>query len=238
MNGWKNMKKILIAMLTTTIFLSACTAPTEEEISDAVSKKVEDEVNKMTDKATEEATKKANELIETGTTEIGDLLNSILEEKPSGTSIDTGGSTEQIPVELKSVTDGDTLRVIYDGQEVAIRYLLTDTAETAHPKLGEQPFGQEAKERNKELVESGQLTIEFDVGERMDKYGRLLAYVYVGGLSVQETLLKEGLARVAYVYPPNTRYLTEFERVAEKAKKAKIGIWSIDGYVQDNGFNN
>nr|WP_281250291.1 thermonuclease family protein [Virgibacillus proomii] len=43
--------------------------------------------------------------------------------------------------------------------------------------------------------------MEFDVGELKDKYGRLLAYVYVDGKSVQETLLKEGLPRVAYIYP-------------------------------------
>ena len=84
---------------------------------------------------------------------------------------------------------------------------------------------------------SGKLTIEFDVGERVDKYGRLLAYVYIDGKSVQEQLLKEGLARVAYVYPPNTRYLSEFEEAQEEAKEKGIGIWSIENYVTDRGFN-
>ncbi|MED3554246.1 thermonuclease family protein [Cytobacillus praedii] len=75
-------------------------------------------------------------------------------------------------------------------------------------------------------MDSGKLTIEFDLGDRVDKYGRLLAYVYMDGESVQEKLVEEGLARVAYVYPPNTRYLTEFEKAQQNAKDKNIGIWS------------
>lgn len=149
----------------------------------------------------------------------------------------TSGNKKQIPVQLVKTIDGDTIKVIYNGEEKNVRYLLIDTPETNHPRLGKQPFGQEAKERNRELVNSGELTIEFDVGERVDKYGRLVAYIYVDGKSVQETLLKEGLARVAYVYPPNTRYLDEFRAAEKIAKDKKIGIWSIENYATDSGFN-
>lgn len=151
--------------------------------------------------------------------------------------IETSGTTEQIPVELVKVIDGDTIKIIYQGQEKNVRYLLIDTPETNHPRLGKQPFGEEAKKRNTELIESGKLTIEFDVGERVDKYGRLLAYIYVDGESVQEKLLEEGLARVAYVYPPNTRYLDPFEKAQKKAKKKEAGIWSLENYARDDGFH-
>lgn len=152
--------------------------------------------------------------------------------------IDTSGTIEKIPVELIDIKDGDTIEILYNGGKTAIvRYLLIDTPETSHPKLGKQPFGEEAKARNKELLSSGKLTIEFDVGEQIDKYGRILAYVYVDCKSVQEQLLREGLARVAYVYPPNTRYLSDFKKAQEEAKKKGIGIWSIQNYITDKGFN-
>ncbi|GIN73981.1 hypothetical protein J14TS2_44560 [Bacillus sp. J14TS2] len=151
--------------------------------------------------------------------------------------IGTSGTTEQIPVELVKVIDGDTIKIIYQGQEQNVRYLLIDTPETSHPRLGKQPFGEEAKKRNAELIENGKLTIEFDVGERFDKYSRLLAYIYVDGESVQEKLLEEGLARVAYVYPPNTRYLTPFEKAQKKAQKKEAGIWSLENYARDDGFH-
>lgn len=161
-------------------------------------------------------------------------------EKPSETNnstISTAGTTEQIPVELVKVVDGDTIRVIFNGENVSVRYLLMDTPETSHPKLGEQPFGKEAKEQNAELLNGGNVTLELDVGERFDKYQRLLAYVYVDGVSVQEKLIEEGLARVAYVYPPNTRYLTAYETAQERAKEKKLGIWSSDEYVTPSGFD-
>ncbi len=142
-----------------------------------------------------------------------------------------------IPVELVKTIDGDTIKIIYEGKEQNVRYLLIDTPETNHPRLGKQPFGEKAKERNRELMNSGKLEIEFDVGQRVDKYGRLLAYIYINGESVQEKLLAEGLARVAYVYPPNTRHLDPYEKIQSKAKKEGIGIWGIEDYAKDNGFN-
>lgn len=142
-----------------------------------------------------------------------------------------------IPVELVKTIDGDTIKIIYEGKEINVRYLLVDTPETNHPKLGKQPFGEESKRRNQELMNSGKLEIEFDVGQKYDKYGRLLAYVYIDGESIQEKLLAEGLARVAYVYPPNTRHLNEYEKLQESAKQKGIGIWTLEDYVKDRGFD-
>ncbi|WP_144462778.1 thermonuclease family protein [Siminovitchia fortis] len=163
--------------------------------------------------------------------------SSTTEQKPvKEKSTDTSGTVDQIPVTLVKTIDGDTIKVRYNGKEQNVRYLLIDTPETNHPRLGKQPFGEEAKERNAQLVNSGDLTLEFDIGERVDKYGRLLAYVYVDGKSVQETLLEEGLARVAYVYPPNTRHLTPYEETQNRAKAKGIGIWSIENYATESGF--
>lgn len=142
-----------------------------------------------------------------------------------------------IPVELVKTIDGDTIKIMYEGKEQNVRYLLIDTPETNHPRLGKQPFGEKVKERNRELMNSGKLEIEFDIGDKKDKYDRLLAYIYIDGVSVQEKLLEEGLARVAYVYPPNTRYLDAYKQAEEKAKKAGIGIWTLEDYATDRGFD-
>jgi micrococcal nuclease len=152
-------------------------------------------------------------------------------------STETSGTTKQIPVELVDVIDGDTIKVKYNGKTETIRYLLLDTPEVRHQTLGNQPGGDEASARHKEIMENGQVSIEFDVGDRMDDYDRLLAYVYIDGESVQEILLKEGLGRVAYVFPPNTRYLDEFEEAQEIAKEAKKGIWEVENYATERGFN-
>ena len=156
---------------------------------------------------------------------------------PSET-IDTGGSNDRIPVEVLSVIDGDTIKIEYGGKETTVRYLLIDTPETSHPRLGEQPLGKGATDENRRLIESGDVSIEFDVGETLDDYGRLLAYIYVDGESVQQQLLASGHARVAYVFPPNTRYLDEFETAEQQAKDQGIGIWEFENYATDRGFDN
>lgn len=145
---------------------------------------------------------------------------------------------ERVEVELVHPVDGDTIAVNYHGEEKNVRFLLVDSPETSHPRLGEQPYGREAKEYTSSIIKNAnKIELEFDIGPREDKYGRLLAYVYVDGKMVQEALLKQGLARVAYVYPPNTRYIDQFNDIQKESKKQGVGIWQVENYVQEDGFN-
>lgn len=132
--------------------------------------------------------------------------------------------------------DGDTSKFKIEGKEKTVRYLLIDTPETKHPRLGVQPFGKEASERTKSLLSSAKkIEVEYDVGPKTDKYGRDLAYVFVDGKMVNEILVREGLAKVAYVYPPNTKYLDRLKAAEALAKEEKLGIWSeqADSVAQD-----
>ncbi|WP_445479454.1 thermonuclease family protein [Lysinibacillus irui] len=144
-------------------------------------------------------------------------------------------SFEEFP--LEGVIDGDTIKIEYNGSTEKVRLLLVDTPETNHPSLGEQPFGQDAKEFTKQLLKDKKTVyLEFDVSYR-DKYKRLLAYVYTDeGINIQEELLKNGLARVAYIYEPNTKHVDWFETVQRTAQQQAIGIWSVENYVTDRGF--
>ena len=142
-----------------------------------------------------------------------------------------------VDVTLNRTVDGDTIKVNYKGEVKTVRYLLVDTPETKKPNSCVQPYGEDASTRNKQLVNNGKLQLEFDKGDRTDKYGRLLVYVYVDGKSVQETLLKEGLARVAYAYEPNTKYLDTYKKDEQAAKDKDLKIWSKNGYATDKGFN-
>ncbi|HZH62092.1 MAG TPA: thermonuclease family protein, partial [Metabacillus sp.] len=106
--------------------------------------------------------------------------------------------------EVTKVVDGDTLQVMIDGKKETIRLLLVDTPETVHPSKPVQPFGPEASDFLKEKVNGEEVQIELGIGER-DKYGRLLAYVYHHNQMINKLLLEKGLARVAYVFEPNTK---------------------------------
>lgn len=52
-----------------------------------------------------------------------------------------------------------------------------------------------------------------------------------------EMLLVKGLARVAYVYQPNVKYVDHFQSIQHEAQEKGIGIWSLENYVQEEGFN-
>ncbi|MEQ6033024.1 thermonuclease family protein [Enterococcus faecalis] len=167
-----------------------------------------------------------------------------LEQKAQDISNDgTGNFTQtisndnRIPAEFVRHVDGDTTVLRIDGKEQKVRFLLVDTPETVKPKTKVQPFGLEASNRTKELLSTAsEITFEYDKGDRTDRYGRILGYIFVDGMLLQETLVREGLARVAYVKEPNTKYLLELEEAQEKAKNESLGIWSIPGYVTDKGF--
>lgn len=169
--------------------------------------------------------------------------NETIESEGSGVLGSTGESNEKvestsnlIQAPVVSVVDGDTIKVKIGQNTETVRFLLVDTPETSHPQLGKQPFGEEAKEFVKELLEGKTVELEKDVSER-DKYGRLLMYVYINGKSVQEELLKNGLARVAYVYAPNTKYIDQYYEIQKEAQQKAIGIWSVENYATDKGFN-
>lgn len=153
-----------------------------------------------------------------------------------------GDDTIEVSKDQVIVIDGDTIRVILDNKKAEnkmekVRLLLIDSPELNHPQTGKQPYSDEAKQFVERMIRSGKkVTIETDESER-DKFQRLLAYVYVDGKSVQEELIKNGLARVAYIYEPNTKYVDKYKLLEKEARQKKVGIWSIENYVQNNGFH-
>lgn len=149
----------------------------------------------------------------------------------------TENQVSEEPVTLVDIIDGDTIEVLVNGNIETVRYLLIDTPESKNPKTCVQLYAKEAFQRNSELVKTGKVTLEFEQGNTRDSYGRLLAYVFVDGESIQGTLLKEGYARVAYIMNPPYKYLEQFRKEENLAKREKINIWSKLNFVTNWGFN-
>jgi len=135
------------------------------------------------------------------------------------------------------VVDGDTVHVRVNGKDEDVRILLTDTPETVSPTKPVEPFGPKAHKFAEKMMPAGKkVKLEFD-GPKRGKYNRLLAYVWIDGKDYNKLLLEKGLARYAYVYNPPYVHADEFKKAQAEAKKAGIGIWSINGYVDSNGYN-
>jgi endonuclease YncB( thermonuclease family) len=119
------------------------------------------------------------------------------------------------------VIDGDTIE-IEGGKKV--RYIGMNTPETHDPRRGVQCFGKEAAAKNKELVEGKEITMVKDVSET-DKYKRLLRFVYVDGIFVNDYLVRQGFA-FATTYPPDVGFADQFKAAEQEARENNRGLWN------------
>ncbi len=123
---------------------------------------------------------------------------------------------------VERVVDGDTF-VLLSGERV--RLIGVDTPETVHPTRGEQPYGRQASDFAKQLLEGQRVRLEYDV-QPTDRYGRLLAYVYLDdGRFVNAELVRLGYAQVS-TYPPNVRHVETFVELQRKARAEGRGLWA------------
>ena len=129
---------------------------------------------------------------------------------------------EEATGEVVDVTDGDTIEVSLGGEVEDVRYIGVDTPEV-DPNIEVECFGKQASELNAELVEGERVRLVFDA-ERRDKYGRLLAYVYVGETFVNAELVRRGYATTLTI-APNDTHAALFERLAREAGSAGRGLW-------------
>jgi micrococcal nuclease len=123
-------------------------------------------------------------------------------------------------VKVSRVIDGDTVE-LEGGRR--LRYIGMDTAELNQTGAA-ACFAKEAYEKNRELVEGKIVSLEKDVSET-DKYGRLLRYVYLDGVMINEKLVKDGFAKVA-TFPPDVKYMDRFRAAEKFARENNLGLWS------------
>ena len=136
------------------------------------------------------------------------------------------------------VIDGDVIQIIYGGVEKRVRLIGIDAPESRIDKkalkganMSEHDIeaivemGAKAKAYVNGLIKRGNfITIEFDEKE-MDRYGRLLCYVYLSnGKMLNEEIVKAGYANVKAI-PPNVEYKERFLNAFEYAKETKGGLW-------------
>jgi micrococcal nuclease len=146
-------------------------------------------------------------------------------------SVSSSQSRLSDPVTVRRVIDGDTIEL---ASGIHVRYIGIDTPELRR-RVGtrwitvNEPYAREAYEFNRSLVEGRPVRLETD-DESTDRYGRLLAYVYVADPSTgawilaNAELVRAGLARVMPV-APNRRYEDRFKGLETEARKRGAGLW-------------
>jgi len=137
-------------------------------------------------------------------------------------------------VKCIKVIDGDTIKIA-TGENV--RLIGVDTPESRRNKKLYRDadrskedadaiiaMGKESAKYTTGLVLGKDVRLEFDV-QKKDRYGRLLAYVYLeDGTFVNAELVKQGYASPMTV-PPNVKYVDLFKKLYQEARENKKGLW-------------
>lgn len=126
-----------------------------------------------------------------------------------------------VPATVKRVIDGDTIELA-SGEKV--RYIGIDTPEKVSPSVSTQCYAEEASTYMRSLVEGKNIKLTQDTSAR-DRYGRLLAYVYLeNGTLLNEDLVRKGYA-FSSAYPPDTAQQRLLDQAQESARSQNLGLW-------------
>ena len=130
---------------------------------------------------------------------------------------------------LLEVIDGDTIRVKNpEGKEQSVRMIGLDAPESTTMRYGyAECFGKEAANHLKLLLkDTKEVQIESDLTQTAtDKYGRLLGYVMVNGVNLNQKMIEDGYG-FEYTYNLPYKYQSEFKSAQKAASEKKIGLWA------------
>ncbi|MGD9950550.1 MAG: thermonuclease family protein [Desulfobulbus sp.] len=115
-----------------------------------------------------------------------------------------------------NVSDGDTIKVLHDGQQVKIRLYGIDCPEKA------QAYGQKAREMTTSMV-AGR-TVDVEVKDT-DRYGRSVGLVSIDGVSLNEAMVRNGYAWVYRQYCKEL-FCSDWIDLESVARQQQKGMWA------------
>lgn len=136
------------------------------------------------------------------------------------------------------VIDGDTVTIqtdelsassTYRTMTYKVRLIGINTPETVDPRKEVECFGKEASAEAKKVLSGKNVKLELDASQqRTDRYGRLLAYVYVENILFNQYMIENGFA-YEYTYNLPYVYQKEFKMAQAIAKANNKGLWGQGG---------
>ncbi|WP_070119345.1 thermonuclease family protein [Bacillus marinisedimentorum] len=144
-------------------------------------------------------------------------------------------------VKVVHVIDGDTIVVEGENGEETVNLLLVDAPELVLPDGSEDGmYGFESNKYTTLRLEDSPALLERGDPEK-DKDGHTLGYIWMENnadhYNFNKLMLQDGIARLADESAETDKYLDEFREAEAKAKQEQRHIWSIDGYVTEDGFD-
>jgi micrococcal nuclease len=134
-----------------------------------------------------------------------------------------------VAAEVQRVVDGDTFVATVHGRRERVRIIGVDTPESVDPNRPDEPFGEEASNFAKHYLTGETVRMAGDAEPR-DRYGRMLAYVWLADGTFWNALLAaEGYAQQLTI-PPNVTYADLFRRLVGEARREDRGLWAQESH--------
>ena len=133
-----------------------------------------------------------------------------------------GAPTAYAASNVSKIVDGDTI-TMSNGEKV--RLIQIDTPELASKEC----YGIQAKsELTKLLNQAGEVSLTSDPNlDEVDKYGRLLRYVFVGKTNLNLKMVEIGAAAPYFYRGEKGIYAEQLLKAAQTAQKRKLGLWGM-----------
>lgn len=130
-------------------------------------------------------------------------------------------------VEFLYAIDGDTCNFIIDNKNVRVRFFAIDTPEIKK----EQEYSISAKDFvNDKLKNAKEIYLQTDPSDNLyddTPTHRLLAWVWIDKQLLNYLLVKDGFAKIEYVYTDKLLYLNDLYKAESFAKEKKVNLYSI-----------
>src|SRR5262249_23686106 len=107
-----------------------------------------------------------------------------------------------------------------------VRLIGVDAPESVDPRKPVERFAHESVAFLRQLVEGKTVRLAYEpAGARVDKYGRVLAYLYLepGGRFVNRALVAKGYAFAYVKYP--FAHMEDFRAAERSAREKGLGLW-------------
>lgn len=144
------------------------------------------------------------------------------EKQDTTTTLETPVATNPAGQEafVVHVDDGDSIIVEIDGRDERVRLIGINAPER------DECLGDESRQMLANHIESTTVLLESDV-EDADQFDRLLRYVWLDGVLINELMAERGLV-VAREYEPNITRQAALAASQESAKDANVGLWAAE----------
>lgn len=142
------------------------------------------------------------------------------DEKPQTTTEIAITKSVESTEKVSRVIDGDTFEI--EGG-IKVRLIGVNTPEIKNKNKGIDCFATEAKKKMEQKLSNQKVVLVKDISET-DKYGRLLRYVYLNGEMINDSLVREGYAKVS-TFPPDVSFAETFLKSEATARESNLGLW-------------